>query len=128
VGKVDQLRALREARFAAHASEVTSQALPSGRRAVQRRPLAVVTTPAEPAPTTAERPVIPARKPVLPAGRPIGQYSDRQLEDLIRWILGNRPDLDVPGVLDAVMDELGFVRRGKVIKERVLAALLAVQE
>lgn len=136
MSKTDALRAMREKRWALRQQELASRT-----RAVEP-PTKV---PAPPAPVTAPDPAVqdvpapalvePVPVPAATAGRPevdpgkvIGAYRQTELEALVGWLVAShRVDAqDGQGVLAAVMAELGFVRRGKVICSRVDAALATV--
>jgi len=61
--------------------------------------------------------------PHLVPGQPIGAYSDRQLERLARWIRSDEVLRTQDELLDAMMWELGFQRRGKNVVNRLNQAI-----
>jgi very-short-patch-repair endonuclease len=63
------------------------------------------------------------RRPNIPAGGSIERYSLEQLITLIRWIDSDTLLRDREEVLEEVMQELGFQRRGPKIKERIEQAI-----
>lgn len=139
MSKVDQLRMLREARYQS----------PPPVPVRREKPVTVVATPDSPAVPLAQdagaAPARPSTQPPadvstqpparpstrtghgVPAGYPIGSYRDGQLQAVVRDIVERHPTFNDTAVLEAVMAELGFVRRGKVIRERITAALDTVR-
>lgn len=134
MSKVDQLRAMREARWAARQQTVSAP-----RSLIAPVPHA----PAASAPSTAStasshvvgfapppvQPVTPAaaasaggNRPNLTAGKPIGSYRDDDLRELVVWLTGQGRAASLDQAVDEVMAELGFQRRGKVIRLRVQSA------
>jgi very-short-patch-repair endonuclease len=63
------------------------------------------------------------RRPSIPPGGSIEQYSLEQLVALIRWIDSDTLLRNMEEVLEEVMQELGFQRRGSKIKERIEQAI-----
>lgn len=147
MNKVDQLRALREARF----SHATSQ-----RHASPPRPATPAVSPFKPPTGVAPPPVSVAdlaspaqagqdatpvvalsktnavsgearerthQRPDLQPGKPIHSYSNEDMVALVKWIRSDGVTSSPEAILEAVMTELGFERRGKVIRARVDAAI-----
>lgn len=147
MNKVDQLRALREARFShatalRHASPprpATPAASPFGPPAVAAAPAPVphrdpaTQTGQEGSPATVpgsstSADGAPARerthqRPDLEPGKSIHSYSNEDMAALVRWITSDGVTTSSEAILEAVMKELGFERRGKVIRARVDAAI-----
>lgn len=123
--KTDQLRAMREARWAIRQQvlvrpgarpRMPGPVLPSGPSPMQASP-PERTSPVigfAPAPTTA----VPGRPP-LEAGKAIGSYPAADLQALVSWLAGQGRAGTLEEAIDNVMAELGFQRRGKVIRARV---------
>lgn len=59
---------------------------------------------------------------VMP-GKPIGGYSDAELLLVVREAVAAEGSAELERVIPGVMQRLGFVRRGKIICQRVAAAL-----
>jgi hypothetical protein len=59
----------------------------------------------------------------VPAGQPIGAYTQQRLVELIRWIESDTLLRTEEQLLDEVMSELGFQRKGPRIREAVLTAV-----
>lgn len=180
MSKVDQLRAMREARAASRApftasaltpvrppvrhpkppaSPVASPFVAPATETPTSPPLTRSPEPAEPVletppvetisgPVPSSEPTIeapanpsyvqPASGPVPAAdgqlGRPdvapgklIGAYKAHELEALVAWIQATGQASTLEDTTTLVMAELGFVRRGKVIRARVAEALAATQ-
>jgi very-short-patch-repair endonuclease len=64
-----------------------------------------------------------APKPQLPYGLPISSYTHQELVWLIRWIESDTLLRTEEDLLNEVMDELGFQRRGARIRHAVAAAI-----
>jgi len=62
-------------------------------------------------------------RPLVPRGYPIGDYSDGQLIGLAQWIRSDGILRTEDELLDEMMRELGFQRRGKNIIDRLTAAI-----
>ena len=62
-------------------------------------------------------------RPEVPPGQPIGAYRTEELVALVRWIDSDTLLRTEEQLLDEVMRELGFQRRGPRIREAVLAAV-----
>jgi very-short-patch-repair endonuclease len=62
-------------------------------------------------------------RPPIPVGQPIGAYTQTQLVELVRWIESDTLLRTEEQLLDEVMSELGFQRKGPRIREAVLAAV-----
>lgn len=62
-------------------------------------------------------------KPQLPYGLPITSYSHQELVWLIRWIESDTLLRTEDDLLEEVMEELGFRRRGTRIRDAVAAAV-----
>jgi hypothetical protein len=69
----------------------------------------------------------PEPRPEVEAGQPIGAYSHGQLVALVRWIDSDTLLRTEEEILDEVMRELGFQRKGPRIREAVLAAVREVR-
>jgi hypothetical protein len=81
-----------------------------------------VSTPAvSPTPT----PVREGRRPVVRAGSPITQYSQDELVGLVRWITSDTLLRTEEQLIDELMRELGYQRRGPRIVEALTAAIRA---
>ncbi|HEV8652715.1 MAG TPA: AAA domain-containing protein [Actinomycetes bacterium] len=74
-------------------------------------------------------PVIPERgpRPVVPRGRPIEEYRRGQLMALVSWIESDTLLRTEDQLVDEVMAELGFQRRGRRIEATILAAIREVR-
>jgi very-short-patch-repair endonuclease len=66
-------------------------------------------------------------KPQLPYGQPIANYTHQELVRLIRWIESDTLLRTEEELLDEVMNELGFQRRGSRIREAVAAAVASAR-
>lgn len=109
MSKVDQLRQLRETKWQ------------------RRRQLTSSIQPATPVPAS-ETPL--QRGPRMPeatvaSGKPIHRYTDEELALVVRQIMADVGSSEFDSVLPEVMQRLGFVRQGKIIKQRVRSALAA---
>jgi very-short-patch-repair endonuclease len=62
-------------------------------------------------------------RPPVPVGRPIAAYTQEQLVELVRWIESDTLLRTEEQLLDEVMSELGFQRKGPRIRAAVLAAV-----
>ena len=62
-------------------------------------------------------------RPPVPRGYPIGDYSDGQLVRVARWIRSDGMLRTEEELLDEMMRELGFQRRGKSIVDRLMVAI-----
>jgi very-short-patch-repair endonuclease len=73
--------------------------------------------------------VLPARgpRPEVPRGLPIDEYGDDQLMALISWIESDTLLRTEDRLVDEVMAELGFQRRGRRIEAAILAAIRQVR-
>jgi hypothetical protein len=69
----------------------------------------------------------PAPRPDVPPGRPIGEYSQAQLVELIRWIESDTLLRTEEEVLEAARRELGFKRGGSRINAALAGALAAAR-
>jgi hypothetical protein len=142
VTKVDQLRALREARFTAHTGTKTTVrpesqprrkiTQPQGEPPVTEAPsaLEVPLTLAESEPASQHRSASPAvalppvpsnstKRLIVVPGKPIGSYRDSELSQVVSEILDATPNLPLEDVINEVMNRLGFVRKGKNIRSRI---------
>lgn len=72
---------------------------------------------------------IPSRgpRPAVPRGLPIRQYRQQQLDELCRWILSDTLLRTDEELLQEMMNELGFQRRGKLIVEAISASIARVR-
>jgi restriction endonuclease-like protein/AAA domain-containing protein len=66
-------------------------------------------------------------KPQLPYGQPIANYTHQELVRLIGWIESDTLLRTEEELLDEVMNELGFQRRGSRIREAVAAAVASAR-
>jgi hypothetical protein len=66
------------------------------------------------------------RRPSLPYGPPITKYADRDLQAMVRWVVSDDLPRTRLAVYEEVKAQLGFQRDGKVIRERITAAVDAV--
>jgi hypothetical protein len=73
--------------------------------------------------------VVPARgpRPEVPRGLPIDEYGDDHLMALISWIESDTLLRTEDRLVDEVMAELGFQRRGRRIEAAILAAIRQVR-
>jgi len=69
-----------------------------------------------------------APRPQLRPGQPITAYSQGQLVELVRWIESDTLLRTEEQVIDEVVRELGFQRRGPRIRAAVVAALRALRD
>lgn len=73
--------------------------------------------------TWVDQPAQRGRRPGVPAGLPMGEYTDQQLDAMVTWV---RSD-DLPHTRDEIFEmvkaELGFLRNGKNIVDRIDAAI-----
>ena len=76
------------------------------------------TTPAPPAPGQRKGP-----RPWIPRGHPIDTYSDAELLKLAQWIRSDDVLRTQDELLQEMMRELGFQRRGKNVVARLTAAI-----
>jgi uncharacterized membrane protein len=122
MGKVEQMRAFREARYAAK-----QKASSTGVRAQQnRREGEDISSSAAPTAKTvnASKESTPAVTALLPAaGKPIQQYSDEQILAVVHHVVKESGSSAPDFVISESMRYLGFHRRGKVITERIQRAL-----
>jgi hypothetical protein len=116
VSKVDQQRAMREARWQSRGTGApgprTARVL-TKREPVRKPPTATVGEPA------LERP------PVQP-GKAIGAYKQPDLVALVEWIMSDGVTRTDSQILDLVMADLGFARQGRTIRSRVSEAITTV--
>lgn len=159
MSKVNQLRALREAKWAASqtspkptvkpatnpfdpyqkpeplpepAPPRTISAVPEPSSEPQAAPPAAVSKgpaePLKPAPTqtpeSSPKPVLKARgaRPNVEPGQLISKYSDQDLERMVAWVCSDGKPRNLDQIIEDVMLELGFTRKGKTIKARLVAA------
>ena len=59
----------------------------------------------------------------MPAGLAIGQYTDEQLDAMVTWVCSDDLPRTRDEVFEAVKSELGFLRNGKNIVDRIEAAI-----
>lgn len=131
MGKVEQMRAFREAQYRQRHSRSTSPPSPQ-----RTSPAALKkSAPETPADTTEAAALSDSATgtedasvtPLLPAaGKTIQQYSDLELQAVVRFVVRERGTTGPDAVIIAVMEQLGFQRRGKVITQRVQQALQVV--
>ncbi|GMU78051.1 MAG: hypothetical protein AMXMBFR46_08480 [Acidimicrobiia bacterium] len=81
---------------------------------------------ASPGPSGASVPTRGSR-PAVPRGRPIDDYEPRQLDALCRWIQSDTLLRTDDELLEAMMHELGFQRRGKRIVDAISASIARVR-
>lgn len=70
-------------------------------------------------------PVRHGRRPVVRAGTPITQYTQQELTELVRWITSDTLLRTEDQLIDEMMRELGYQRRGPRIVEALTAAIRA---
>jgi very-short-patch-repair endonuclease len=80
-----------------------------------RAPLQPTHAPPPSAPQRTAAPQRPGPRPLITRGLPIGYYSDADLRNLARWIRSDGMLRTEEELLDAMMRELGFQKRGKNI-------------
>jgi hypothetical protein len=100
-------------------------------RAAVARADAEVAAPEPDAPSApaADRPgTARGARPPVPAGLPITGYRRTELIALIRWIESDTLLRTEEEILEEVMRELGFSRRGPRIREAVTSALAAIRD
>lgn len=137
MSKVDQMRALREAKFSQQGTRVPRPAIkPVPKPApVQAPPVPAPTTPA----VTPEAPAVPstsAQATISPVqgpgrehahgvtpGKPISAYKTADLVAVVQWVARDGAQRTPDEIVDAVMSELGFVRKGKNIREALTTAI-----
>jgi hypothetical protein len=78
-----------------------------------------------PAVSRTPTPVREGRRPVIRAGTPITQYSQDELVGLVRWITSDTLLRTEEQLIDELMGELGYQRRGPRIVEALTAAIRA---
>ncbi len=78
--------------------------------------------PEAPVPVT---PVRHGRRPVIRPGAPITQYSQDELVGLVRWVTSDTLLRTEEQLIDELMGELGYQRRGPRIVEALTAAIHA---
>jgi hypothetical protein len=122
VGKVDELRALREARYGGR-RDSRQAGLPAKRSAgLSRKPV----TEGSPVAALVQEgaavsvPAVVTSNFEVRAGQPIQAYKDGELLAIVAALYS--PDVDAERMIDLVCETLGFQRRGKVIKMRVREA------
>lgn len=129
MSKVEQLRALREARFshiqrqnAASASSKPQTPAPATNPFAtgEAKHEGQVQASALPSPTVSRDNSL---RPPVESGKAIGAYSQEDLEKLMQWIHLNNINAAEEELIALGMQELGFVRKGKVIQQRLTAAL-----
>ena len=126
VSKVDQQRAMREARWQ---NRATGSPLPTRRSAPaspESRP-APVATPTQAATDQLASGQSLERPPVQP-GRSIGAYKQPDLVALVAWIMSDGVSRTDGQVLELVSSDLGFTRPGRVVRTRVSEAITVVLE
>jgi very-short-patch-repair endonuclease len=69
--------------------------------------------------TQSSSPQRTGQRPWAPSGHPIGEYTDDQLIKLARWIRSDGILRTEDELLDEIMRELGFQRRGKNVVARI---------
>lgn len=115
MGKVDDMRALREARYG---------------RQRDRRPVGLASRgPARSEPierSSAKATLGTADQQIGEPSRPIHSYSSDELERIVRNLY--TPGMTCDQATDAVVTVLGFKRKGKVIKVRVREAYEVVAQ
>lgn len=74
---------------------------------------------------TAGTPVRQGRRPVIRAGTPITAYSQQELVGLVRWVTSDTLLRTEEQLIDELMAELGYQRRGPRIVEALTAAIRA---
>ena len=127
MSKVEQLRALREARFSHSqgqkgASASSGSPVPAPAINPFSASKAEVKGPGvSPAPEAA--PQGNSLRPPVEAGKGINAYSQEDLEKLMQWVHLNNITATDEELVALGMQELGFVRKGKVIQQRLIAAL-----
>lgn len=62
-------------------------------------------------------------RPNIPQGLPIGAYSTRQITELIKWIVSDGQLRTDEEIVDEVVQEMGFSRRGKNIVAEIMYAI-----
>jgi very-short-patch-repair endonuclease/DNA polymerase III delta prime subunit len=97
------------------------RAADSGEPAWPRPAIAEVASFADAAPVGAERNA--ALRPFLIRGNQIDEYSDSELDRLARWIRSDEVLRTEDEILQEMMRELGFQRRGKNVVARLNAAI-----
>jgi very-short-patch-repair endonuclease len=70
-----------------------------------------------------EQPERQGRRPRVRPGAPISEYSHKDLVAMIRWVKSDTLLRTEDQLLDAVMEELGFKRRGKRIVDAIMKAI-----
>jgi very-short-patch-repair endonuclease/Mrp family chromosome partitioning ATPase len=88
---------------------------------------APVASPRPAPPPAAPRRVERGPRPNIPPWGQIDQFTDQQLEEMVRWIESDTLLRSRDELIDEVMRQLGFERRGKRIVARIGAAIDAVR-
>ncbi|MFZ5825125.1 MAG: DNA helicase, partial [Bacillota bacterium] len=78
---------------------------------------------AEPVAAQAVRGAARAPRPPVPKRETIGEYSDRELDALVRWVHSDGRLRTDDEIVDELTADLGFARRGKRIEEALRAAI-----
>jgi hypothetical protein len=76
-------------------------------------------------PRAAGTPARHGRRPVIRAGTPITAYSQQELVGLVRWVTSDTLLRTEEQLIDELMAELGYQRRGPRIVEALTAAIRA---
>ena len=124
MSKVDQQRAMREARWQ---SRGTRAPVPA---AAPRRSTATA-TPAPPSVVALAPPSTPLdspslERPSVQPGKAIGAYRQPDLVALVEWIMSDGITRTDNQILELVMADLGFARQGRTIRSRVSEAITTV--
>lgn len=121
VSKVDQQRAMREARWQNRGSTSTAARPVPARQQPAPRPATVpVATLTGPDPSDG---ALGLERPPVQPGKAIGAYKQPDLVALVEWIMSDGVTRTDSQILDLVMADLGFARQGRTIRSRVSEAI-----
>lgn len=124
VSKVDQQRAMREARWQNRGSRTPAPRIGPAR--ANPTPSPAPTSPTA-VTTTVPRAGEPSlERPAVQPGRAIGAYKQPDLVALVEWIMSDGVTRTDSQILELVMTDLGFARQGRTIRSRVSEAITTV--
>lgn len=70
-----------------------------------------------------DEPAVRRRRPPVPRDLPISAYTDRQLDAVVDWVRSDELPHTKDEVFEMVKRDLGFQKNGRVIVERIRAAI-----
>lgn len=122
MSKVDQQRAMREARWQNRGTRAPVPAAAPRRSTAPPAPPSVVAL--APPSTPLESPSL--ERPSVQPGKAIGAYKQPDLVALVEWIMSDGSTRTDSQILELVMADLGFARQGRTIRSRVSEAITTV--